>query len=1195
MQPFDLNRAPLQGACLIEASAGTGKTYTLAGVYLRLVAEQGLLPEQILVVTFTTAATAELRDRIRRRLAGAREALGLTSSDDAVLRAARERGETEEHLRRRIEEALVNFDRAAIFTIHGFCQRVLQEQAFETGSLFDTELIQDPAGLVQQAADDFWRRHVDRLPGELAGYLLTRLKGPEALAALAQSRRSPGTQVLPEPSAPRLPGLESFRTHLAEVRRCWRVGGAAAMAKLLSPALNGRVYGTLPAGADDAGSNGRRRKVADLARCLERLCRAPAPGPPLPDTLDLLTRERLARATRKGQATPQDPLFDACQALWTAGARLETEMAAALTALKATFLQEAESALESRKAADNVQFFDDLLLRVDRALEGEGGAALAEALRRRFRAALVDEFQDTDTLQYRILARLFGAGGQLFFMIGDPKQAIYSFRGADVFTYLQAARAAAHRFTLRHNWRSAPRLIQAVNALFASRPDPFRLPDIHFSPAVAGTTPAAPGMADDPFRLWILDGRPNASNPRGMPKSDALLRVCTAVAGEIRRLVDGGGVGHPGEVAVLVRTNHQARLIKAHLSAIRVPAMVYNAGNVFDSPESLEVERLLAAVAEPANEGRLRAALATDMLGVGAASLDTLEGETDRILTLTERFARYHDLWRRDGLTAMFRRLLVTEGCPARLLALPDGERRLTNVLHLLELLQQESSTRDPGLAGLVTWLAERRERRLGEPEEHQLRLESDARAVTIVTIHKSKGLEYPVVFCPFNWEALRVDDDALTFHDPNRDFRPFLDLGSPMAAQHRAWALEEALAESLRLLYVAVTRARDRCYLVHAWLPAAAGSSLAYLLDPQGTPSSAGPAEAYAELAQRSAGSIALGALPPARETRPLVARPAPRDLRARPLHRTLRADWRVTSYSALAARGAESREEAFDLDALSPTDSRAPLPADTEPIGELAGFPAGARAGLFFHELLENVDFAESGEPRRALWVEDRLGAHGFPRHWAGPVAAGLGHVLGAALPSGREERLRLCGLAPQDRIAEMEFYHPLKPLALGPLVDCFQRHLPGTWSGDFTRRLERLALHPQEGALKGYIDLVFRWHSRYYLLDWKSNLLGDRIGHYHLAALEGVMTRELYVLQYHLYALALDRMLRQRLPGYRYAHHFGGVLYLFIRGMRADRPDSPGVYWDRPKEALMEELAGLLLPEPGIPAAFRGRPLP
>jgi exodeoxyribonuclease V beta subunit len=1192
MQPFDLNQTPLQGACLIEASAGTGKTYTLAGVYLRLVLEQGLLPEQILVVTFTTAATAELRDRIRRRLAGAREALGSGRSEDTLVRAALALGDTEARLRQRIEEALVNFDRAAIFTIHGFCQRVLQEQAFETGSLFDTQLIQDQTGLLQQVADDFWRRQVDRLPTEFVGYLLKRLKGPEALAALAQSRRSPDTQVLPEPSAPDFPRLESFRRQTADICRGWRVGGAAALAKLRSPALNAGTYGSLQAGGQGSDDTGRGSVLANLARGLERFCRTPAPGPPMPQGFELLTRERIARAVRKGQAPPQDPFFDACQALWDTGEQLTAEMDAAVTALKATFLQEAARALETRKAVDNAQFFDDLLVRVDKALEGEGGAELGEALRRRFRVALVDEFQDTDTLQYRIFARLFGTGEQLFFMIGDPKQAIYSFRGADVFTYLQAARSADHRFTLRHNWRSAPRLIQAVNALFASRPDPFRLPHIHFTPAVPGSRPASGAAEDDPFRLWVLDGRPNASSRRGMAKSEALERVSAAVAAEIQRLVGRGGERQPGEVAVLVRTNHQARLVKAHLAAARVAAVIFNAGNVFDSPESLEVERLLAAVAEPAHEGRLRAALATDLMGFDARTLDNPSGENDRILTLMERFVRYHDLWRREGFSAMFRRLLIAEACPARLLALPDGERRLTNVLHLLEILQEESSARDPGMGGLVTWLAERRDRRLGEPEEHQLRLESDAEAVTIVTIHKSKGLEYPVVFCPFNWEALRLDEEALSFHDPAQDFRPVLDLGSPLMEHHRALAREEALAESLRLLYVAVTRARDRCYLVHAWLPSAAGSATAYLLDPHtAPPASADPAGAYPELVQRAAGSITVGALPALQETIPPPPAPMRRTLRARQVRRTLRADWRVTSYSALAARETEAGQEALDLDARPQAHIRPPLPADTEPIGELAGFPAGARAGLFFHDLLEHADFADTGGAALFPWVESRLRAHGFPTHWTSAVVTGLGHVLGAVLPCGRDEALRLCDVPPQDRLAEMEFYHPLKPLSLNPLVDCFRRHLPGAWHGDFTRRLERLALHPLEGALKGYIDLVFRWHSRYYLLDWKSNLLGDRIGHYHLPALETVMARELYVLQYHLYALALDRMLRQRLAGYRYARHFGGVLYVFIRGMRADRPASPGVYWDRPKEALMEELAALLLPETGGRTAPEG----
>lgn len=1190
MQPFDIHAAPLQGTCLIEAAAGTGKTFTLAAVYLRLVAERGLRPEEILVVTFTTAATAELRERIRRRLAGAREALAQDPAADPVVHGALERGLAPAQLRGRVDAALVNFDRAAIFTIHGFCQRILQEQAFETGNLFDTELIQDQTGLLLQAADDFWRRKTADLPGELVGFLLDRLHGPEALAGLAAVRRTPGTRVLPEPPPPSLPSLGAFRERAAEVCRLWPARREAVAALLRSPALNATVYGSLKADGSDPVDRPRERKIAELTRSLDGLCRAAPFRPPLPEPLERLTRERIARATRKGQTPPADPFFDAWQGFWETAGRLAAEMAVAATGLQADFLKEVGEALASRKAAANVQSFDDLLERVARALEGPGAAALSAAVQARFRAALVDEFQDTDTLQYRIFQRLFGGGEPLFFMIGDPKQAIYSFRGADVFTYLRAARDAGRRFTLSRNWRSAPGLIQAVNALFQGRPHPFRHPEIVFTPAVAGPALSAPPPAAPPFRLWILDGRSGGARGRGMSKSQAQERIAAAVTAEIARLVGAGGDWRPGQVAVLVRTNHQARLLKAHLAGAGLPAVLFNAGNVFDSPESLEVERILAAVAEPADEGRLRAALATDLLGFGAGDLEGRAGPEDPLPAAAERFAGYHALWRREGLTAMFRRLLAVEGGSARLLGLPDGERRLTNVLHLLELLQEEGRNRDPGMRGLVQWLADRREHRVGELEEHQLRLESDAEAVTLVTVHKSKGLEYPVVFCPFGWEAPRVEAGALFFHDPAADFLPVLDLRIPASEDHLALAREEALAESLRLLYVAVTRARERCYLVHAWLPAAAGSPLAFLLDPEdGVPEAWDAAAAYPELALRAAGSLAVEALPSQPAGAARLRESAPSALQARRLTNPLRSDWRVTSYSALTAGEGEGAAEGLDRDPRTPGAPPPATPSDAEPIGPLAEFPAGAGAGLFFHDLLEHLDFGRTTGPALAVEVAAALQTHGFPLHWTAAVAEGLHQVMEADLLGGTGPPLRLRDLAPADRVAEMEFYHPLKRLAPGRLADCFRRHLKAGLHGDLPQRLERLGLHPLEGALKGYIDLVFRRRGRYYLLDWKSNLLGDRLGHYRREALAEVMARELYVLQYHLYTLALDRLLRQRVPGYRYGEHFGGVFYLFLRGMRAGHPEGPGIFRDRPEEALMEELAELLLP-PWNPAPSR-----
>jgi exodeoxyribonuclease V beta subunit len=1191
--PFDPESAALEGTHLIEAAAGTGKTHSLEGLYLRLVVERRLPVEEILVVTFTQAAAAELRERLLARLMAAREAVeGAAREPDA---AASRR--TRELLRR----AVTDFDQAAVATIHGFCQRVLQEHAFETGSLFAMEILTDPAPIVQEIADDFWRRTVASEPPEFVAHLLDRWKGPEAFPFLLEALKTPVFRMPAPTPEPALGHLEAYRAGVDALRRMWPQSRAAVIAALNDPALDSRTFGKIAA----AGHCPRQARTQALAAALDAFLFGSAPPPfPPPEGLSRLRSDFIASRTRRGAETPRHAVFECCREIGDSAAALAAEMERRRRHLAERLIETGRAELARRKLARNVRGFDDLLTGLADALAGPGGAGLVEAVQRRFRAALVDEFQDTDDLQVEILFRLFSGGGRPFFLIGDPKQAIYGFRGADIFSYLRAARRAESVRTLGANRRSVPGLVAAVNTLFGRHPQPFLIPGIGFTPAAAAAeekaAEAGSSRCESPLEIWYLDSRRVRTDGKPAAVGEAEPRIAGALAAEIARMVSAKTPA--GDMAVLVRTNRQARIVKAALSAQRVPAVVCSAGDVFASREAEELERLLAGIASPADPRRVKAALATRIMGVRAAELTESGWNSAAGAERSRRIHAYHRTWAERGFMPMFRRLVSAEGVKARLLSGAEGERRLTNLLHLSELLHQAEERECPGMAGLVGWLAGRRRAATGRIEEHQLRLESDAQAVQIVTIHKSKGLQYPIVFCPFAWSSTAVREAPFFFHDPQAGDRLTLALEAGEEDAARLHAEGEWLAEGLRLLYVAVTRARERCVLVWGRIRGIETSAPAYLLHfpgdgaplwPPGPPPSllrrlAGTVAAKSDaelladldaLAGESAGAIGVRPLPePSAAPPPRAEENAPEELVCRDFTGRIDRSWRAASFSMLA-KTAASDDTGADRGDPSPFEPPSARPAAAatavDPAGGIFGFPRGARAGDFFHGLLEKVDFSAAGSGAVRELVIERLAACGFDPAWRDPVCRLVSDL--AEFPIFPEEPdLALARVPAAERAAEMPFIYPLKRLSpeiLSRVFLPFAGRRSGAFDEEFCRRLGRLELDPARGIMKGVMDLVIRHAGRFYLVDWKSNHLGDRTADYHRRQLGACMQASLYVLQYHIYAVALHRFLKLRVPGYAYARHFGGVSYVFLRGVDRRRGPEYGLVVDRPDPELIE----------------------
>jgi len=1211
MKVFDPIHTSLKGTNLIEASAGTGKTYTIAGIFLRLILEERLTADQILVVTFTQAATEELKERIRNKLLMAKSAFLKGGSHDGFMEALVKKYDHPGSAVQRIQDAIVDFDNAAIFTIHGFCQRVLHENAFETQSLFDTELVTDPMGLSREVVDDFWRTHFYSLPAQVLSFFLKKISGPEYFLKLLTQKGAADIRIIPELEAPDLVTLSDFEKIFNRLKDCWPSSRGPLMTVLKDPSLSGTVYGTLKLQPPPAGSSKRDLTVASMIASMDRFTDEKSIGFPLFNGFEKFTSTKIKNSTRKNYTPPSHEIFDICDALHIKGDALEAEMETFWVYIKTLFFKFARSQFLLRKKRGNIQFYDDLLLKVKNALDDNGGDKLATAIRRKYRAALVDEFQDTDSIQYEIFTRLFGSKDGTFFMIGDPKQAIYSFRGADIFSYMKAARCVDSKYTLIENWRSTPGLIAAVNTLFSNSPEPFVYDQIEFETGIPGGEVDALGPAfSPPLVLWYLTPKAPSSAPKPLSKTEAVPLIARAVAGEILGLISKGKKGESdqnsgrikaGDIAVLVRTHRQAQIIKNCLSSKRIPSVLQHTGNIFHSHEALELERILLSIAEPANERLFKAALATDIIGVPGIKLDSTGEHPFSLVHRSDDFREYFRLWIRYGFIRMFRMLMLQERIRERLIGRSEGERSLTNLLHLAEVLHQASVEKKLGMVGLLKWLSEQRRAVTPESETHQLRLESDDQAVKIITVHKSKGLEYPIVFCPFAWDGSVIKGREVQFHDHENSETLTFDLGSMKLQTHLTQAQNELLAENLRLLYVAVTRAIKRCYLVWGRFNTAETSAIAYLLHYHARSGDAfkekdllAPLktvvsekndgdlrEDLIQLSNQSGGAIDIVPLPLDNGGELLSGGDKKENISFRRFSGKIDTSWKISRYSHLISQRASDRElpdrDAFPSFQKSFADRELDLKLNTD----IFSFPKGTRAGIFFHDIFEHLDFTTGNSVENLRMVTDKLAAYGFESKWQKSICTMIDKVLSIPLEI-RNTTLRLSSVKCKDRINEMEFYFPLKPVKPQGLKKIFEEFGGIDLQKGFPDRLETLNFSLTKGFIKGFMDMVFYHKGRFWLVDWKSNFLGPSVEDYGKDALTEIMNHDFYILQYHLYTLSLYQYLRLRFPDFDYEKHFGGVFYIFIRGVDPDKGPEFGIYKDLPDTDLVNALLTALIPE-------------
>ena len=1191
MKPLNLASIDISGLNLIEASAGTGKTWTIAALYILLLLEKELRPEQILVVTYTKAATAELRERIRRRIAATLDLYtsGRGAADDNLERLLMTvRPQNGERARQLLTRALYSFDDAAIFTIHGFCQRALLENTFESGSLFGSDMISDQSAIVKQVCDDFWRSRILSQPDDFIERLVAEGYTPEKLVKPLEGHfQNPDLIIVPQvDEAPLAPLINERDTLYARVCSLWNSDRSAIIGQIEQGRLNQQSY---KPSQIEAAANSMDSWAAGGNAALPNI------------KLDFFSIQKIAsKKTKASTYTPDHQFFTLCQQLTEVQNSIEQAFQDRIIACRHDFKKWLEQELSRRKKQLNQRAFDDLLLDLYLALEAESGAALAEKVRQRYKAAMIDEFQDTDPLQWNIFNRIGAEQDYPLFLIGDPKQAIYSFRGADIFAYLNAGRnvTSENMHTLGTNFRSGAALVKAVTTLFAASSDPFMNRDIPFHPVESGRSGndqlLLGGVPDEqPFRLWVYP-RSDGTKPEAKPA--ATRSIVQSVAGEIARLLEPGRVAivasgqtrplKPGDIAVLVKAHKQADRVQEALLALGIPSVQLGSATIFETSEALDLLRILRAAAEPHREALVREALLTASIGSSANQVSSYvesSGEHPEWESWLLRFSDLHTAAGSGGVIALVSRLLGSCGVREKVLSRVGGERCLTNILHCSELLHQIELEQGKSLAGLITWL----ERKIGGTSKDDaalLRLETDENAVMISTIHASKGLQYPVVFVPFAWDAPSGKADRALFHNDAGDL--VLDLAGREENLQRAAA--ERNGEAARLLYVALTRAEFRCYAVWGGINGAVDSPLFQLLHGGSASgdgkrfSALGDLEILDEVRRLSGGGdtgILAGMMPsdapadgyhsPEATDTPYTCRtlgPPPRD------------DWRVASFSGMTS-GTGHAFEPHDHD-TTPVDTASVPAAPEPPSGGLTifDFPRGAKAGTCLHEIFELLDYPLLNSDFITSTANSALAGNGFHEQWLPTVGSMVADVTSARIIPDHPE-FCLAQLQKGDWQAEMEFYLPIRQLAPDTLLSLFEGVLDEELFGDYYEVLNRLSFRQSRGMLQGFIDLVFTHNGRFYILDWKSNHLGMKTSDYNQDTMHESMCRSAYILQYHLYTLALDRLLKLRLPGYSYDKQFGGVIYLYLRGISAG-PEGNGIYFARPLPEFIRRAGEMML---------------
>ena len=1196
----------MSGRHLVQASAGTGKTYSIQTLYLRLILLEGLTVQQILVVTFTKQATKELRERLQKILRETLEALKERNAEPEqrvqdMIGLTINKGITKPDAQRRLQQALLDFDLAAIYTIHGFCKRTLERFAFETGQPFDVEPLEDSKEELRQLCRDWWRQNVYPADPRLVKWI-------EQQSITLSDLTNVAAKVIAKPDSRLLPmGLS-----LEEADRSAR--------EALEP-LKSDTDLVKPVGNLTKNQEGKLEQIRAQLRYCQNLFREEKWCEAYSLLFDVAQMSYDKDKQKNYFLANFAPKWQ--HAFETATAAVGGLVPWAVEAIVRLYLESRGSSMSAT--------FDDYLLNLRQALKKEegGNGALHEALRTEFKAALIDEFQDTDPVQWGIFNDIFTETSNIpCFLVGDPKQAIYRFRNGDIETYLKATarveKGCCH--VLNKNYRAEERLIAGVNQVFMDRGFPtFKNEAIHYEKKLEakGKKPEESLMIDGrpdekPLKIWLIQNQSSGSIP-GKESATARHAYRLTARGICEILNDdktkiAGKRVQPGQIAVLICKHDEAAFIAKELKNLGIPCVRQGTGNVWSTDEAKHFWVILKSILNPEDVNQLRGALCAPWIGLSnddivrlnhEESVSFRRGGSEVPRTLADWVIFFEDLrdtWLKRGFSAMFGKLAACLNLRAAFVVQPNGIRSLTNIFHLSEQIQRAIVDGRKSPEGVLAWVQSQLDAKESEGgETNKIRMESDDNAVKIMTVFNSKGLEFPIVFAPTLFMLKPFEKRKVFEYHGQAPLSPDLpDLSENQETESgdskvlyitqddQGKKLEDAeiAIEHRRHIYVALTRGVHRTVVI-ALKPNEENKTTGVFSEVLNTTKwSASDPDAYFSPEDRGKCAVEVrdgDAVGEACKFTPetfSVADGVPPKPAIDKLHGH-------GSYSALAPKGHEEeaagalQSDSKDNDGVTAAGAPEAPPDDKpeKPQGIFA-FPAGAKTGTCWHEIFEDIPF-DADDAAVDEIVKDKLTAYGFlkkPEHVAKRCSVTgdmVKKVLNVALPSKNKAHgeFSLKDVARCDRKTEWEFsFSAQAGKRTSALKFAISEH---PQYADFMKALGEWDREIPGGYLTGFIDLLFRHDGRYYIVDWKSNRRKGKQEDFNAKGVQEEMSLHGYWLQYLVYCVAVHQYLKAALPDYGYDTHFGGVYYLFLRGINGT---GDGIYSDRPPKALIEELSSL-----------------
>ena len=1123
---FDAGQVLLQGSNLIEASAGTGKTYSIAILALRLVLEKNIPIQEILMVTFTKAAVAELETRVRLfirlgHMASVGQKIEDEKINDLVLESTARFGKPE--VERRLRTAILFLDETSINTIHGFCQKTLNEYAFETNQIFGSGATSEVElnEVLEAAVNQFWRKEITRLESRLLEFLEQGFLR-EDLKQFA--RNILGGQIMVQP--------EKYEEGFLELEKQKEIVASLE-------AIQAKIDEVMQAAAAYVESN-----YDDLMEQVLANTHAKKEFPELLDNLDDLFKELVKKETRKKQYIQK--IFGELIEILDQAEEPKEELKMALDVftnkLHQFALEKIIEEVKQIKERNSFLTFDDMIQKLHEAVVLRNHVALRDALRIKYKAVFIDEFQDTDKMQYEIFSHLFSEAPSVLFFIGDPKQSIYAWRKADINTYFSAKKMVNNVYGMNTNFRSSDAIVTAQNAFFKPKPD---FDTFEFKGAADAIDYIHVDAPKDNQKGDFVSGI-GVEKPMSIIKESSKNKIANSTAAIVVKLLGDHGYGivakgvkrsiKPSDIGILVRSNYEGKLIKQVLSKSNIPAITIDETKLSDTLEAKEILYVLRGVYD-ISRSNINKALLSNLSGLSL----------DEVLTVNEEFVlnqfkSYQESWIQNGVYVMLMRFISDYKVKSHLLEQDhaNGERQLSNVLQLLEILHKTQTFNQYAPNELINWLQKAIENSAAAGDEFEQRIESDEDAVKILTIHKSKGLEYNIVIVPYIDLQAKVLGYP-SFRDPVNSVYYFGNPSLMSEAQNEALNLQ-LQQENRRLIYVAITRAKYKCYVFHNDRTKEKEKTALYNI-----------INAIEEAKPETIEFIAPIEMDTAFRYRsdikkfPLEYAKANRfDLRE--------VNWRKLSYTYL-------NPEHPIVPKLS-----SGLGQDVYGDFIFKKLKKGAFTGNLLHSIFENIAFNDTYHWDKVVKRSLKRLALVNQELYNEKLLEMLQHVTETELNNG-QRTFKLSEVSNASRLNEFEFDFSVQGFQSAAIKQLSTEKVPF-----HLRNFEQL-----EGMMNGKIDLFFEHAGKYYILDWKSNFLGDRVEDYGQEEVWAAMDENNYHLQYHIYTSAACKYLKMRKPNFNYETEFGGVFYLFLRGVRNE--GNFGVFFHKPDLLIVEKFDKIL----------------